>query len=511
MYEADKLMKITTVLKKFFLYTAHVLLILCAASAIGLAFREMNFPETNIAIVYVLAVLLTTLIVPGYMFGFLSSILSSFAFNFLFTEPYFTFTANAPSYIITFIIMTITSFTTSSLISHSKLSERQAQKSEAETKALYELTNLLTDAIDIHDIASIAADTISSVICKNSGCLCYDENGLPEKTFIQQISPKRQIRRDVKNPDNLMHRIEALRTAFYIGDEFYDFPIHGKEMILGVLRLPSENAQFLSKSQNSLLHSMIESIALAMDRFRSAQQRIKLREETEQERYRSNLLRSISHDLRTPLSGILGTAEMLLDMTPKEDKRYDLIEGIMKDAGWLHSLVENILNLTRLQDGKLIINKQLEAVEEVLGSSIAHILRRYPEYDIAVHAPDELLLVPMDVKLISQVLINLLNNAIKYTEPSGEISVNVSENKELNQAVFSIKDAGCGIYKSDLPHIFKTFYTSESQHSDARPGVGLGLAICDAIIKAHGGIITARNRTDAHGAEFIFTLPLGGK
>ncbi|MEM5770756.1 MAG: DUF4118 domain-containing protein, partial [Bacillota bacterium] len=142
--------------KNIFVRISVVFAILCAASAIGFAFRLFHLSETNIAIVYMLAVLLTTLLIPGYIIGFITSVIAAFAFNFLFTAPYFTFTANAPSYIITFIIMTITAFTTSSLASHAKISAHQAQAREAEAKALYTLTNRLTDATDIHDIAEIA-------------------------------------------------------------------------------------------------------------------------------------------------------------------------------------------------------------------------------------------------------------------------------------------------------------------------------------------------------------------
>ncbi len=496
-------------MKKKLTQGAAVVFILCAASAIGFAFRVLDLPLANAAMVYLLAVLLSTLLIPGYVFGFFISVLSAFAFNFLFTEPYFTFTTNAPSYLITFIIMTITAFITSSLISHAKLSERMAQEREAETMALYTLTNRLTDAADLREVAGIAIDTISSAICPKTACLCFDEKGVPETTFLQQVSPREQVWREVGDAAALLRGMEEAPDKVRMGAEFYDWPIHGREGTLGLIRLPSESARSLNRAQIHLLHSMTESIALAMDRLRSAQQRIKLLDESARERYRSNLLRSISHDLRTPLAGILGATEMLFGMTGEEDRRHALIEGIGKDAAWLFSLVENVLSLTRLQDDSLALQKQPEAVEEVLGGAVGHISQRYPQYDIDVPPPDELLLVPMDAKLISQVLINLMDNAVKHTPPQGEISVTVTRDQAHNRAVFSVKDTGCGISEEDLPHIFERFYTSDSGRSDARLGIGLGLSICDSIVKSHGGTITAHNRTDGPGAEFIFTLPLG--
>lgn len=228
--------------------------------------------------------------------------------------------------------------------------------------------------------------------------------------------------------------------------------------------------------------------------------------EVVQERYRSNLLRAISHDLRTPLSGIMGTSEMLMCSLDKEDVRYSMAEGIYKDAGWLHALVENILSLTRLQDGGFTIKRQKETVDEVVEFAIAAIAKRAPGRDITVSLPDEVLLVPMDAKLIGQVLVNLMDNAIRHTLPDEEIALSVWE--DSGRAMFSVADRGCGIRKDDLEKIFQMFYTTSEKGADSQRGVGLGLAICESIIKAHGGNITARNREKGPGAEFVFSLPM---
>lgn len=367
-----------------------------------------------------------------------------------------------------------------SITAYAKQKAAEAREKEAGTKILYTLTNHLTDAADIRDIAGIATNAIGKMLNSNVSCLWFDANG----------------------------KQEQIATNFSEGIEFYDWPINGRETTLGIIRVPQKAAKTMSESQTRMLHAMIESTALAMDRFRAIEQRIKFNEEIAQERFRGNLLRSISHDLRTPLSGIIGTSEMLLNMTAEDDPRYLLMAGIHKDANWLHSLVENILSLTRLQDGKLVLNKQEEAAEEVVGAAIRHISRHYPEHEIAVSVPEELLLVPMDAKLIRQVLINLLDNAIKHTAIEDEIHVAVTEDTEKNCAVFSVRDGGEGIAASELPNIFQMFYTSRVKHSDAQPGIGLGLPICDAVVKAHGGSIEAHNRSNGPGVEFIFTLPL---
>ena len=483
--------------------------IFTAASGVGYIFRYAGFHDTNIVIVYLLAVLMAAWLTRKFIFGFIASVLATFLFNYFFAEPIFTFAVNDPNYIITFVIMTVTALITSTITSHAQRSTAAAQEKEAETKAIYNLTNHLTDAKDIHDIAGIAASAISECFACNAGFLCFDEDNLPENTFIQQIPGGGQIRREVTGADEMAHRIEGLRAGYDAGEEFTDWIIYGRESILGIIRIPNDKAKIMNDAQMKLLRSMIESTALAMDRFRSAELRIKSREEIERERYRANLLRAISHDIRTPLAGMIGTAEMLMDMTGPEDPLYEHLRGMQKSADWLHSLVENILNLTRLQDGKLSVNKQREAAEEVIGVAVSHIAARAPKHEISVNVPDELLLVPMDAKLIEQVIINLLDNAVKHTSPGKEISIAA----ELcgNTAKFAVKDRGAGIRRKDLPNIFKMFYTSHVKHADSKKGIGLGLAICETIIKAHGGAIEARNRRNGPGAEFIFTLPMTDK
>ncbi len=500
--------KPTRNIKAIAFHLGIVFALLISASGIGYLFRALGLPETDIAIVYLLAVLLTARFTHGYIYGFLASLSATFAFNFFFTEPYFSLAVNTPSYLITFMIMTITALITSGLTTHANQNAIKAREKETEAKALYTLTSRLTDAFDMRDIAGIAAGTIGEMMHCGAECLYFDENGKSESIFLQRASSKKQDSQESPGANALLRGAEGWQPGDPIGVEFYDWPIHGREAMLGMVRVPMEAVEAMNESQTRMLRSMIESIALAMDRFRATQQRWKTSEEIAQERYRGNLLRAISHDLRTPLAGMMGTAEMLLNMTAKDDPRHPLMEGILKDANWLHSLVENILSLTRLHDGRLVITKQEEAAEEVVGAAVRYISRRWPEYEITVHVPEDLLLVPMDAKLIGQVLINLLDNAIKHTAPQGEISVSVKRDSGGNCAVFSVCDNGEGIADADLPNIFQMFYTSRVKHADAQSGIGLGLAICEAVVKAHGGSIKAMNRVDSPGAEFTFTLPL---
>lgn len=484
--------------------------LIAIATGIGWGFRQLNFPETNIVVVYILFVLLAARFTNGYFYGIAGSVLATAAFNYFFTSPYYTFSVNDPNYFITFFIMTLTAVTTSALTSKVKQTAWIARQNEAEASALYQLTNRLTDAADMETIASLSVKTISEILKCKAACLCFQKNGLPESSFIQQLEDNAQVHREITDGDALRHRIENLRSSYDVNGEFYDWPIYGRESILGVLRIPIDTARQMTDAQTRLLHSMIESIALAMDRFISAQARIESNEEAMRQRDRGNLLRAISHDLRTPLSGIMGTSEMLMSMTREDEERYQLAFGIYKDANWLHSMVENILNLTRLQEGRLVINKQPEAVEEVVGVAVTAILKRDPDRAIIVRIPNDVLMIAMDARLIEQVLVNLLDNAICHTQQDEEVSILVHVDTESSLAVFTVADRGNGISDKDLPHVFDMFYSAQRPGFSTHRGVGLGLAICKSIVTAHGGTILARNREDGPGAELVFTLPMEG-
>ncbi len=450
--------------------------LLAVASLLGFLFRRTGFQDTNIVLVYLLSVVLTAWLTRRMAFGILAAVLATFLFYYFFVLPYFAFAVDDLNYIITFATLAVTALVTGTLTSRAQKNARDAQDRETEAKALYDLTRQLSPANDIGDIARITAGAISSSFGCDAVCLCegVDKDALGD--------------------------IEVGKA--------YNWPIQGSTEVLGMLYIPAANAKKLNEKQLRLLHSMLESTALAMDRLRSAERHRRSREETEQERYRATLLRSISHDLRTPLTGIMGTAEMLEARLQDNGPARQLAADIYKDADWLHAMVVNILSLTRLHDGSIVLNKQMEAVEEVIESAVAHISKRYPALDVDVEMPDDVLMLPMDAKLVEQVFVNLLDNAAKHMPPGGAIGIAVKKLPGEGMVEFTVTDSGPGIREADLRRVFQQFYTENREHADLRQGAGLGLAICDTIIRAHGGTITARNRADSHGAEIIFILPV---
>lgn len=479
------------------------------ATLIGFLFRYWNLQETSIVIIYVLSVLLTARFTSGYFYGIGATVLSFLLFNLFFTEPYYSLKIHDPTLFLTAIIMCITATITSALTSKVKQTATEAQEKEAESNALYQMTNHLTDAETSDQIGSITVQTISKILSCNAAFICFDETGDPVSYFIQQKEDGSQVHRELDNPTEFQKRMKNLRRPFDIGSEFYDYPIYGRTTLLAVLRIPVACGEQLSDGQMRVIHATMESTSLALDRLHSFQEQAKSREEAVQERYRGNLLRAISHDLRTPLSGIMGNSEMLMGMTEQTDPRYALSKDIYEDADWLHGLVENILSLTRFQDKRLTLKKEPEAVEEVVGAALVILEKRMPNREIEVEIPDTLLLVPMDARLITQVLVNLLDNAAKHTPPDQEIKVSVAVDENQHEVAFSVSDRGCGIPENALTQVFQMFYTTSKKEASSKHGIGIGLPICQSIVEAHGGHISAENRVGG-GAKFTFTLPFGG-
>lgn len=235
-------------------------------------------------------------------------------------------------------------------------------------------------------------------------------------------------------------------------------------------------------------------------------EREKLLVEAEKETMRANLLRAVSHDLRTPLTSIIGLADTALSDSPKmtETKRRELLEGIREDANWLLNMVENLLSVTRIRVGDTHVNTSPEPLEEVVAEAVQRFRKRLPQGKVDVKIPDEFLMVPMDATLIEQVIINLLENAVYHSGTDEPIEFYVE--KRENYVAFHIRDYGKGIDPGRLKTIFDGAGISPNASGDSHKGMGIGLTICKTIINAHNGTIEAANRLK--GAEFIFTLPL---
>lgn len=225
----------------------------------------------------------------------------------------------------------------------------------------------------------------------------------------------------------------------------------------------------------------------------------------EKEKMRANLLRAISHDLRTPLTSIIGSANIYIDQAGllPDSEKLTLVKNIKEDADWLLNMVENILTITRIHTTGAKVTKSLEPIEEVVSEAVQRLQKRIPSARINVRVPEDFLMIPMDAMLIEQVIINLLENAVMHSQSTQPTDLYVT--CEENSVSFHVRDYGVGIPGYKLPDIFNGTGTDASATPDGKKGIGIGLSICKSIIDAHDGVIVAYNMDK--GAEFCFTLP----
>lgn len=243
---------------------------------------------------------------------------------------------------------------------------------------------------------------------------------------------------------------------------------------------------------------------LAEERRRLTEERQAILIETEKEKMRGNLLRAISHDLRTPLTGILGASGALIDNAGRidPDASRELLSGIHEDAEWLLRMVENVLSVTRISGSVTALRKVAEPLDEVFAQVVAKARKRFPEIELTVTVPDEVMLVPMDETLIVQVLVNLIDNAIRH---GGSPRVELSAAAEADDVRITVRDHGRGFPPNE--DVFECFAPRDNLENDTTRGLGIGLSICKTIVQAHGGQITAENPKDG-GAAVSFTLPI---
>ena len=487
-------------------------LILAIATILGLSFYSFGFTDSNIITVYILGVLLTSLFTKGYTCGIIGSLVSVMLFNFFFTEPRLTFHAYDSGYPVTFAIMLVASVITgtlaSKLKSHAKLSAQAAFR----TKVLLDTNQLLQKAQNDEDIINITATQIMKLLNRSVVMYSVKDGKLTKGSLYSSQSDNLEdlfttTERNTAEWVYLNKHRAGASTNVYSKAKCVYFSIRINNNIYGVIGIRIKGKP-LDAFENSILLSILGECALAMDNRRNAKEKEQTAVLAKNEQLRANLLRAISHDLRTPLTSISGNAGNLLSNKDKldEDTKMQIYTDIFDDSEWLISLVENLLSVTRIEEGRMNFNKSIELVDEITEEALRHIGRKSTEHKISVIHKDELLLANADAKLIVQVLINLIDNAIKYTPLGSEIKV-ITEKKN-GYASISVIDNGNGIPDNIKPHVFEMFYTGDNRIADSRRSLGLGLALCKSIIGAHGGELTLTDN-QPQGCNFTFTLPLG--
>lgn len=483
------------------------------ATTVAVIINHLKFAEANILLVYILAILFISVNTKGYAIGIIFAFINVLCFNFFFTHPKLTLRFDDPTYLVTFPFFVLVATITSTLTTRIKEQADMFEKREEAAQMLYEISRSFINLSGEENIINTGITHLSQGLRRDT--ICYEAKSgiLTGDYIIKNINEnlKNEQLKDDKNFEIaywvLNNRKRAGRgTDTHNGSEVYYIPIIVKEKIFGVIGVFFGNDD-VDKDDMSLIEAVVAQMSLALDREELVKEKEKTKLEFEREQLRSNLLRAISHDLRTPLTGIEGSSSLILESydSLNRDVILNLVKEINDDSEWLIRLVENLLSMTRIESGKLEIKKTEEIVEEIVSESIQHLKNRLNNHKLTVDMPKEVLFVPMDGKLIEQVIINLVDNAIKYTPEGSEVNIRVY--RKNNNAYFEITDNGPGINKDDINHLFEIFYKGNKTNADSRRGVGLGLSICRSIVLAHGGEISAKNNK-LGGAKFIFSLPL---
>lgn len=501
--------------KNLFLSWIDMLKTICLitiATFLSMGLRALGVGDQNVIMVYILSVLIVSRITMGYVYGIIASLISVLAFNFFFTIPYFTFTTIQPGYPITFVFMLIVALITSTLTVRIKTQVKYAVDRERLTEILYEINKKLLATRGLENIITLTNDYITKLFERSVVFYTKDPADGSIGTLMQSPSDPdasfilSEDERAVAHWVFVNQKRAGAGTDTLMGAGAYYMPVISQGIVLGVIGLSCAKG-ILNQNNRSFLRRITSLVAMALERQYLSDRQRQILIESEKEKMRSNLLRAISHDLRTPLTGIFGASSTILEKDDYLDKaiRNKLISNIKEESQWLIRMVENLLSVTRIKEGTMEVIKTPEAVEEIVSEVISRIRKRYSSRKISVKVPDDLLLVPMDGTLIEQVLINLIENAVKHSPEDSTIGVEVSKNSD--NALFEVIDNGEGIAEQDLPYLFDGYITSGDRSSDSTRGMGVGLSICMTIIKAHNGKMEAINKKTG-GAIFRFTLPL---
>lgn len=493
---------------------AKSILVLLASTLVGYVFYTMGFSEANIVSVYIFGVLVISVITTSRFCGAAASIVSVMVFNFFFTVPRFTFRFSNPNYLVTFLIMFMVALLTGSLATRLKNNAEQSASAAYRTKILFETNQLLQRETDEQAVVKATAGQLLKLLRKD--IVVYLANGqeldspsifrTPDSKQYELISKNEKavaawVLRNNKHAGATTDTLSNARCMY--------LAIRVNRQVYGVVGISMDEVP-LDSFEKSVLLSILGECALALENIKNAREKEKAAILAKNEQLRANLLRTISHDLRTPLTSISGNADNLLANYQKMDDetRKRTFTDIYDDSIWLINLVENLLAITRIEDGQVHLTQSVELMDEVVTEALRHINRKSKEHVIHVSASEDLILANIDAKLIVQVIINLLDNAIKYTPAGSVIEIHTEKDKKSQQVIVSVCDDGPGIADDQKPHIFDMFYSGANKIADSRRSLGLGLSLCKSIVTAHGGTIWVTDH-DPKGTIFTFTLPAG--
>jgi two-component system sensor histidine kinase KdpD len=485
----------------------HLWAVMATAICTGIAWLMFDhFDLANLIMVYLLGV-----VVVAARYGRSPSVLSSFlsvvSFDFFFVPPRFSFAVSDSQYLVTFAVMLLVALVISSMTASTRHQAKIASHRERRIASLYAMSRELAATRGEENILCITVKHVADVFESQAVVLLPDATGrvaYPASEGLAQSCHDSDLSVAQWVYDH--GQAAGQGTDTLPGGEMVYLPLQASSGMIGVLALlPLNPARIALPEQQRLLETFTSQIALALERVKLAAEAHNAQLKMETEQLRNTLLSAISHDLRTPLAAIVGASSSLLRDNDKLDNksRHELGQAIYDEAIRMAGLANNLLDLARLEAGAVVLNRQWQPLEEVVGGALAGMSTRMANHPVNVKLPRDLPLVELDSMLIERVFANLLENAVKYTPPGTAIEISATFNR--NEMVVTVSDHGQGIPAGEEKRIFEKFHRVATEGSQG--GAGLGLTICLSIVEAHGGRIWADNLL-AGGAAFHFTLPL---
>lgn len=484
---------------------ATVWVTLAAMLDFGLRFQEFADSEANTAMLFLVAVAWT-----AYRLGrgpaIYSSILSVLVFDFFFVPPQYTFAVSDMQYLVTFAVMLAIGLVISTLTSGLRSQVERTRLREQRTSALYELGKQLSSIYGQDFLVMAAGAKLKEIVAQDVVIYLHSPPALPKAVFSQSnaivVHPVSQAAAQWVIEHNQLAG-EGTNTLPNAPALF--LPIIGSQRTHGALAIHAESPQRLfDPDLRRFIEACCSQLALALERDQLAVDAADARVQAEAEQVRSSLLSGVSHDLKTPLAAIAGASSTLLESEELDRAtQRELLETIGTEATRLNRLIENILQMSKLDAGSTPTNRQWHVLEEIVGSALYRTRRELANHLVQVTIDERLPLIFVDGLLLEQVFVNLLENAAHYTPAGTEVSITARQDDRTVR--ISVSDDGPGIPPNSEERIFDKFFRAAPD--DAGRGSGLGLAICRAIVKVHGGSITASNRPSG-GAEFVIRLPL---
>jgi two-component system sensor histidine kinase KdpD len=460
-----------------------------------------HFDASNIVAVYLLTVVLVAVRL-GRGPAALAAVLCVTAFDFFFVPPRFSFAVSDVQYLLTFFIMLTVGLITGQLTAGLRFQARVARHREERAAALYELARDLSGAVEVEQVVRISDHSIERTFHANAALLLPDASGRLVVASEASLTVDLGIAQwsfDKGDP-------AGVGTDTLPGSDVLYIPLRAPAQARGVLALKAKNRRLLRiPEQRQLLDTFAALVAIALERVHYVGVAQDALVRMESERLRNSLLAALSHDLRTPLTILVGLAESLALTKPAlSADQLETAEAIQDEARRMSMLVSNLLDMARIESGDVTLNLQWQPLEEVVGAALEATRVMLKQHRVEVRLPLDLPLVRFDALLVERVLVNLLENAAKYT-PAGSNVILVAE-VMADKLKVSVADDGPGLPPGSEEKVFQKF--TRGDRESATPGVGLGLAICRAIVESHHGKITGTNRPGG-GAQFTFTLPLG--